>query len=135
MAHGYTGNIEHDTLENDDFRRVLYTAHNQQLVLMSLKPMEEIGMEVHNENDQFIRCEAGVGVAIMNGVEHAIKDGYVVVIPAGTMHNIINTSPVESMKLYTLYSPPHHKDGTVHHTKADAEADEAEHFEGHTTEE
>ena len=134
MQHGYVGNIESESLNNDDFRQVLYTAHNQQLVVMSLKPNEDIGMEVHKDNDQFIRCEAGVGKAVLNGEEHDIKDGFVVVIPAGTMHNIINTSPTEPMKLYTLYSPPHHKDGTVHATKADAAADEAEHFDGTTTE-
>ena len=131
--HGYVGNIELESLENDDFRQVLYTAHNQQLVVMSLKPNEDIGEEVHDV-DQFLRCEAGTGTAVLNGEEHTIKDGFVIVVPAGVRHNIINTSATEPMKLYTLYSPPNHKDGTVHHTKADAEADEGEHFEGSTTE-
>lgn len=131
--HGYVGNIEHDSLENDDFRRVLYTAKNQQLVLMSLKPLEDIGEEVHDDVDQFFRCEKGEGKAILDGVEHALKDGCVVVIPAGTKHNIINTSPTEPMRLYTLYSPPQHEDQTVHKTKAEAEA-AGEHFSGKTTE-
>lgn len=131
--HGYVGNIEHDSLENDDFRRVLYTAKNQQLVLMSLKPLEDIGEEVHDDVDQFFRCEKGEGKAILDGVEHALKDGFVVVIPAGTKHNIINTSPTEPMRLYTLYSPPQHEDQTVHQTKAEAEA-AGEHFSGKTTE-
>jgi mannose-6-phosphate isomerase-like protein (cupin superfamily) len=130
--HGYIGNIELDSLENDDFRRVLYTAKNQQLVLMSLKPLEDIGEEVHTL-DQFFRCEKGSGTAILNGEVHEIKDGYVVVVPAGVRHNLINTSPTEPMKLYTLYSPPNHEDKTVHHTKAEAEATE-EHFSGKTTE-
>lgn len=133
MAQGYVVNIELESLDNDHFRRVLYTAKNLQLVLMSLKPTEEIGEEVHDGIDQFIRCEAGAGTAILNGEEFALKDGYVVVIPAGTRHNVINTSPTEPLKLYTLYSPPEHKDGTVHETKADAEANE-EHFDGETTE-
>lgn len=130
--HGYIGNIEHDSLENEDFRRVLYTAKNQQLVLMSLKPLEDIGEEVHTL-DQFFRCEKGEGKAVLNGEEHEIRDGYVVVVPAGALHNIINTSATEPLKLYTLYSPPNHADGTVHHTKAEAEAAD-EHFSGKTTE-
>jgi mannose-6-phosphate isomerase-like protein (cupin superfamily) len=133
MNHGYVGNIETQTLDNDDFRRVVYTAHNQQLVLMSIRPMEDIGEEVHTL-DQFFRCEKGEGKVIMNGEEHEIKDGFVVVVPAGVTHNLINTSATEPLKLYTLYSPPNHKDGTVHHTKAEAEADESEHFDGKTTE-
>lgn len=131
--HGYVGNIEQDSLQNEDFRRVLYTAKNQQLVLMSLKPLEDIGEETHNDLDQFFRCEKGEGKAVLDGVEHALKDGYVVVIPAGTKHNIINTSPTDPMCLYTLYSPPQHEDKTVHHTKAEAEA-AGEHFSGKTTE-
>jgi mannose-6-phosphate isomerase-like protein (cupin superfamily) len=129
---GYIENIEKVTLENQLFRKVLYTAHNSQLVLMSLKPGEEIGKEIHNL-DQFIRCEAGEGKAILDGVEHALSDGYAIVVPSGAEHNIVNTSATESMKLYTVYSPPNHKDGTVHATKADAEAQE-EHFDGATTE-
>ena len=131
--HGYVGNIEHDTLENNDFRRVVYTAKNQQLVLMSLKPLEDIGEEVHDDVDQFFRCEKGEGKAILDGVEHTLKDGFVVVIPAGTKHNIINTSSTEPLRLYTLYSPPQHEDKTVHVTKAEAEA-AGEHFSGKTTE-
>ncbi len=126
---GYTANIEKLALENTDFRRVLYTAANCQLVVMSLLPGEEIGAEVH-QLDQFIRCEAGEGKAVLDGVEHPVADGTAVVVPAGAMHNIVNTSPDRSMKLYTLYTPPNHKDGTVHPTKADAEADEGEHFDG-----
>ena len=130
---GYITNIEKLSLENEDFREVLYTAKNSQLVVMSLKPNEDIGEEVH-QLDQFIRCEAGTGKAILDDVEHEISDGFVVVVPAGTKHNIINTSSEKELKLYTLYSPPNHKDGTIHATKADAEADESEHFEGKTTE-
>ena len=129
---GYVTNIEHDTLENQDFRRVLYTAKNTQLVLMSLRPNEEIGEEIH-ELDQFIRIEAGQGTAILDGVAHRLADGSAVVIPAGTKHNVINVSDSEDLKLYTLYSPPEHRDGTIHHTKSDALAHE-EHFDGKTTE-
>lgn len=130
---GYVTNIEKVSLENDYFRKVLYTAKNSQLVVMSLKPGEDIGEEVH-QLDQFIRCEAGEGKAILDGVEHAIGNGSVVVVPAGTRHNIINTSEEKPMKLYTVYSPPNHRDQVVHETKAQAEADEAEHFDGKTTE-
>src|SRR3990167_5959801 len=129
---GYIVNIEKLSLENENFRKVLYTAKNSQLVLMSLKPGEEIGEEVH-QLDQFIRCEAGVGKAILNGVEHEISDGFAVVVPAGASHNIINTSTDKSLKLYTLYSPPNHKDGVIQKTKEEAEANE-EHFDGKTTE-
>ncbi len=129
---GYVTNIEQQTLENEYFRQVLYTAKNCQLVLMSLPPGEDIGEEVH-QLDQFIRCESGTGKTILDGVEHEYTDGSVVLIPAGTRHNIINTSADKPMKLYTLYAPPNHKDGTVHKTKADAEKDE-EHFDGVTTE-
>jgi mannose-6-phosphate isomerase-like protein (cupin superfamily) len=129
---GYVTDIEKDTLENSDFRRVLYTAKNTQLVLMSLQPKEEIGEETHSL-DQFIRVEAGDGSAILDGVKHKISDGTAVVIPAGTKHNVVNESNTEELKLYTLYSPPEHRDGTVHKTKADALAHE-EHFDGKTTE-
>jgi mannose-6-phosphate isomerase-like protein (cupin superfamily) len=129
---GYVANIENDTLENKDFRRVLYTAKNTQLVLMSLRPKEEIGLETHTL-DQFIRVEAGQGVAILDGVTHRLSDGSAVVIPAGTEHNVINDSNTEDMKLYTLYSPPEHRDGTVHRTKNDALSHE-EHFDGKTSE-
>lgn len=130
---GYVENIEKVSLENENFRKVLYTAKNSQLVVMSLKPREEIGEEVHHL-DQFIRCEAGEGKAILDGVEHNLSDGFVVLVPAETSHNIINTSAEKSLKLYTLYSPPNHRDGVLHRTKEEAEADEKEHFEGKTTE-
>lgn len=129
---GYIGNIEQATLANEYFRKVLYTDKKAQLVVMSLQPGEEIGMEVHKIEDQFIRVEKGSGKAIVSGTESMLEDGVAVVIPAGTEHNIINTSAAP-MKLYTLYSPPHHKDGTIHKTKAEAEASE-EHFDGETTE-
>lgn len=130
---GYITNIEKDSLENENFRKVLYTARNSQLVLMSLRPGEEIGEEVH-QLDQFIRCESGEAKAILDGVENTLTDGFIVLVPAGTRHNIINTSKDKPLKLYTLYAPPNHKDGTLHATKADAEADEKEHFDGKTTE-
>ena len=129
---GYVTNIENDTLENDDFRRVLYTAKHSQLVLMSLRANEEIGEETH-ELDQFIRVEAGQGLAVLDGVAHRLSDGSAVVIPAGTKHNVINVSDMEELKLYTIYSPPEHRDGTVHKTKGDAIQHE-EHFDGKTTE-
>jgi mannose-6-phosphate isomerase-like protein (cupin superfamily) len=129
---GYATDIEEATLKNTDFRRVLYTGKNSQLVLMSLRPKEEIGEETHSL-DQFIRIEAGDGVAILDGVKHQLSDGTAVVIPAGTKHNVINNSATEELKLYTLYSPPEHKDGTVHKTKSDALAHE-EHFDGKTSE-
>ncbi len=130
---GYITNIEKLSLENKYFRQVLYTALNSQLVVMSLKPNEDIGEEIH-QLDQFIRCEKGQGKAILDGVSNEIDDGFVVVVPAGTKHNIVNTSATETLQLYTLYSPPNHKDGTVHKTKAEAGADEKEHFDGVTTE-
>lgn len=130
---GYVANIERDTLENDNFRKVLYTAPSMQLVLMSIAPSEDIGEEVHDTEDQFIRCEEGVGKAVLDGVEHDISDGYAVVIPAGTRHNIVNTSQDEVLRLYTLYAPPHHKDGVVHQTKQIAEENE-EHYDGVTSE-
>ncbi len=125
---GYIINIEQETINNDNFRKVLFTAKNSQLVVMSLKPLEDIGEEIH-QLDQFIRCEAGRGKAILDGVEHEISDGFAVVVPAGAKHNIINTSADESLKLYTLYAPPNHRDGVIHKTKAEAEANE-EHFDG-----
>lgn len=128
---GFVINIEKASLENEYFRQVLFTDKNTQLVVMSLKPKEDIGEEVH-QLDQFIRCEAGEGKTILDGVEHAIGDGYAIVIPAGTKHNIINTSSDKPMKLYTLYAPPNHRDGVVHKTKAEAEADE-ESFDGKIT--
>lgn len=128
--HGYVTNIEQATRDNDDYRRVLYTAKHSQLVLMSIAPGDEIGMETH-ELDQFIRIEAGAGKTILDGVEHAIADGSAVVVPAGTKHNFVNTSPTEPMKLYTIYSPPEHESTTVQATKAD---EVEEHFDGKTTE-
>ena len=116
---GYVTNIEKDTLENKDYRRVLYTGRNMQLVLMTLQPGEEIGLETHDEHDQFIRVEAGTGTAMLNGKKHDLSDGVAVVIPAGVEHNVINTSKKEPLRLYTLYGPPEHPDGTVHHTKRD----------------
>jgi len=129
---GYVTNIEKLTLANENFREVLYTAKHSQLVVMSLLPGEDIGMEVH-QLDQFIRCEAGEGKAILDDVEHIISDGFVVVVPAGTKHNIINTAADKPLKLYTLYSPPNHRADVVHQTKAQAEAD-TEHFDGKTSE-
>jgi mannose-6-phosphate isomerase-like protein (cupin superfamily) len=129
---GYVINIEKATAKNTDFRRVLYTAKNTQLVLMSLRPGEEIGVETHTL-DQFIRIEAGNGLAILDGVEHQLSDGIAVVIPAGTRHNVVNNSDMNELKLYTLYSPPEHRDGTIHPTRADALSYE-EHFDGRTTE-
>lgn len=116
---GYVTNIEEDTLQNEDYRRVLFTGKNTQLVLMTVQPGDEIGLETHEEHDQFIRVEAGSGVVLLNDEKHQLSDGIAVVIPAGTKHNVINTSKTEPLRLYTLYSPPEHKDGTVHHTKAD----------------
>lgn len=129
---GYTINIEEAALKNTNFRQVLYTAKHSQLVLMSLKPGEEIGEEVHTL-DQFIRIEKGVGMAVLDGVEHDLADNFAVVIPAGTKHNIINISETEDMKLYTIYSPPEHLDKVVRATKEEAEIKE-EHFDGKTTE-
>ncbi len=130
---GFSADIEKSTLNNDKYRKVLYTGKHCQLVLMSLNPKEEIGMEVHEENDQFFRFEQGEGKCIIDGREYALKDGSAVIVPAGARHNIINTSATESLKLYTIYSPPHHKDGIVRSTKAEAESNEAE-FDGVTTE-
>ena len=130
---GYITNIEEDSIKNENFRKVLYTSKNSQLVLMSLNPKEDIGEEIHHL-DQFIRCEAGQGLAILDGVEHEIKDGFAIVVPAGAKHNIINTSEDTPLKLYTVYSPANHRHDIIHKTKADAPADEGEHFDGVTTE-
>jgi mannose-6-phosphate isomerase-like protein (cupin superfamily) len=119
---GYVTNIERDTLENEDYRRVLFTGENTQLVLMTLKPGEEIGLETHGGHDQFIRVEAGTGYVELDGERHELADGSAVVIPSGAKHNVVNTSKGESLRLYTLYSPPEHPDGTVQHTKADERA-------------
>jgi mannose-6-phosphate isomerase-like protein (cupin superfamily) len=123
----YLTNIEKATLDNVKFRRVLFTGPHTQLVVMALKPGEDIGLETHDDVDQFIRVEAGHGTALLDGKEHVLEDGSAVVIPAGTKHNIINSSRTEPLKLYTIYSPPEHPDGTMHDTKADAEAYEREH--------
>jgi mannose-6-phosphate isomerase-like protein (cupin superfamily) len=125
---GFVDNIEDLTLSNDNFRKVIYTGQHAQLVLMSLLPSEEIGMEVHPTTDQFLRIEKGEGKVVMNGEEHLVKDGSAIIVPAGTEHNVINTSSENSMKLYTVYSPSHHKDGTVHKTKKEAEADTEDHL-------
>jgi mannose-6-phosphate isomerase-like protein (cupin superfamily) len=130
---GFHSNIEKSTLDNSDYRRVLYTGKHSQLVLMCLKPKEEIGMEVHPDNDQFFRFEKGQGKCIIDGNEYPVKDGSAIIVPAGANHNIINTSAKESLKLYTIYSPAHHKNGIVRATKEEAEAHEAE-FDGATSE-
>jgi mannose-6-phosphate isomerase-like protein (cupin superfamily) len=129
--HGYVQNIEKAALENTDFRRVVYTSTNSQIVLMSIKAGEEIGAETH-DLDQFFRVEAGEGKVILDGIEHEVSDGFAILIPEGTLHNVINTGD-EDLKLYSIYTPPQHEDGTVHHTKAEADAAE-EHFDGETTE-
>ena len=130
---GFNANIEKDTLENKNFRKVLYTGKHSQLVLMSLKPKEEIGMEVHEDNDQFFRFEGGQGKCIIDGTEYVVSNGSAVIVPAGAKHNVINTSGSEDLKLYTIYSPAHHKDGIVRATKEEAEANGPE-FDGVTTE-
>lgn len=130
---GFVRNIEEETLGNDNFRKVLYTAKHSQLVLMSLKPGEEIGMEIHADNDQFFRFEKGQGKCIIDGNEYEVKDGTAVVVPAGAEHNVINVSDAEELKLYTIYSPAHHKDGIMRKTKEEAESQEAD-FDGTTTE-
>lgn len=130
---GYKANIEKETLKNKNFRKVLYTSAYSQLVLMSLKPKEEIGAEVHAENDQFLRFEGGSGRVVIDDSKYTVKDGDAVVIPAGARHNVINTSATEDLKLYTIYSPPHHKDQIVRKTKEEAEANDEE-FDGTMTE-
>jgi mannose-6-phosphate isomerase-like protein (cupin superfamily) len=130
---GFKSNIEKDTLSNSDFRRVLYTGKNSQLVLMNLRPGEEIGEEVHKTIDQFLRFEKGEGIVSIDGIKRNVTDGDAVVIPAGARHNVTNTSKTTELKLYTIYSPPEHQDGTVRKTKADALA-KPEEFDGKTTE-
>jgi mannose-6-phosphate isomerase-like protein (cupin superfamily) len=130
---GFFGDIEKETLENSNFRKVLYTGKHSQLVLMSLLPKEEIGMEVHLENDQFFRFEKGEGQCVIDGNVYELRDGAVIVVPAAAKHNIINTSETEDLKMYTIYSPAHHQDGIVRATKQEAEADSPE-FDGKTTE-
>jgi mannose-6-phosphate isomerase-like protein (cupin superfamily) len=128
---GFVQDIERLAVSNDEFRRVLYTARHCQLVLMSIPPGGEIGAEVHTL-DQFFRVEAGSGEAVLDGVRTALRAGFAIVVPAGATHKIVNTGP-SPLKLYTLYAPPNHRDGVVHHTRADAEADD-EHFDGKTSE-
>jgi mannose-6-phosphate isomerase-like protein (cupin superfamily) len=130
---GYCGRIEDLTLKNTNFRQVLYTGKHSQLVLMCLKPSEEIGMEVHPDNDQFFRFEAGQGKVVIDGNEYLVGDGEAVVVPAGAQHNVVNISADKELKLYTIYSPAHHQDGIVRATKAEAEANEAE-FDGKISE-
>lgn len=129
---GFVADIEQLTEDNTDFRRVLYTGHHLQLVLMALKPGEEIGEEVHDDRDQFFRIEDGEGEVWIDGVRSPVKDDDAIIVPAGARHNVVNTG-AEPLKFYTLYGPPEHRDGVVHATKADAEANE-EHFDGKTTE-
>jgi mannose-6-phosphate isomerase-like protein (cupin superfamily) len=130
---GFAIDVESATKKNTFFRKVLYTGKHAQLVLMRLKPSEEIGSERHNHIDQFFRFEKGKGIVIINGKKHPVRDGSAVIVPAGALHNVINTSKTNDLHLYTLYSPPEHKDKPVRKTKADAEEKE-EHFDGKTTE-
>lgn len=130
---GFVISLESETKKNGDFRRVLYTGKHSQLVLMSLKPGEEIGMETHSDVDQFFRFDDGEGKVIIDGVEHPVKNGTGVVVPAGAKHNVVNTSKQKELKLYTIYSPPEHQDKVVRHTKTEALAKE-EYFDGKTTE-
>ena len=130
---GYDVALESETLENSDFRRVLYTGKHSQLVLMSLAPGEEIGMEVHSHLDQFFRFEKGEGKVYIDKEIYSVKDGSGVIVPAGAEHNVVNTSKTEALKLYTIYSPPEHIDRTVRKTKADAVA-MPEEYDGKPTE-
>jgi mannose-6-phosphate isomerase-like protein (cupin superfamily) len=123
---GYSIDIEKRTIGNDWFREVLYTGPNLQLVVMTLQVGEDIGDEIHADHDQFIRVESGTGEAILDGERHRLADGVAVVIPAGTRHNVVNTSETESLRLYTLHAPPEHPDGTLHRTKREAAEDERE---------
>lgn len=132
MKKGFHQNIEKETKDNSDFRRVLYTGAHMQLVLMSLAPGQEIGVEVHEENDQFFRFEAGQGAVVVNETRYEVADGDTVIVPAGTQHNVVNTGETD-LKLYTIYAPPHHKDGIVRATREDAILNEAD-FDGMTTE-
>ena len=130
---GYIQNIEKETLENTNFRKILYTGRYSQLVVMHLHPGEDIGEEVHGL-DQFLRIEEGDGVAILDGVETEVHDDFAIIVPAGTRHNVKNTSADRAMQIYTIYSPPEHREGTVHPTKTDAMNDAHDHFDGKTTE-
>ncbi len=133
MKKGYCANIEKETIENKNFRKVLYTGEHSQLVLMSLLPKEEIGMEVHRDNDQFFRFEKGNGRVVINDNEYEVTDGSAIIVPSGANHNVINISETEDLKLYTIYSPAHHQDGVVRLTRAEAEANGPE-YDGKTTE-
>ena len=133
MKKGFKQNIEKSTLENDNFRKVLYTGEHSQLVLMSLPPNGEIGMEIHEENDQFFRFEGGEGKVFINETVYEVRDGDAVIVPAGAEHNVVNASEAEALKFYTIYSPAHHQDGIVRATKEEADSNEAE-FDGRTTE-
>ncbi len=131
---GYVDNIEEATTSNEDFRRVLYTGKNLQLVLMTLQPGEEIGEEVHDDRDQFFRIEDGRGTIYIDGAANQVEDDFAVIVPAGARHNVVNSGD-EPLKLYTLYGPPEHKDGVVHKDKAQADRDhENDHWDGETTE-
>lgn len=130
---GYKANIEKETKKNENFRKVLYTSKFSQLVLMTLKPKEEIGSEVHKDNDQFFRVESGRGKSIIDGNVYKLKDGDAVVVPAGARHNIINTDSRKKLKVYTIYSPPHHKDGIIRKTKKSSE-ENPEKYDGKPTE-
>jgi len=130
---GYVSNIEENTRKNSDFRRVLYTGKFSELVLMKLRPLEEIGAEVHDTVDQFFRFEEGEGEVIIDGVKHKVKDGSAVIVPSGARHNVVNTSTKLDLKLYTIYSPPEHQDKVVRHTKVDALA-KPEEYDGKPTE-
>lgn len=130
---GFHSNIEHDTESNENFRKVLYTTSQMQLVLMTLKGGEEIGAEVHPDNDQFFRFESGNGKVTIDGNEYAVTDGSAIIIPRGAKHNVMNMSATEELKMYTIYAPPHHKDGIIRTTKKEAEENEAD-FDGVTTE-
>jgi len=130
---GFNTILEKEALKNTDFRRVLYTGKHSQLVLMCLRPGEEIGEEVHPHIDQFFRFEKGEGLVVIDGVKHSVKDGSGAIVPSGARHNVINTSKTADLKLYTIYSPPEHIDKTVRHTKADAEA-KPEEYDGKPTE-
>ena len=125
---GFIGNIEELTISNNNFRQVLFTGQHAQLVIMSLKPNEDIGVETHEIVDQFFRIEKGEGEVTINGKVSAVKDGDAFVVPAGVKHNLVNSSSENALKLYTIYSPPHHKDGVVHKTKSIAEADKTDHI-------
>ncbi len=133
MKKGFAVNLEEETRKNTDFRRVLYTGKYSQLVLMCLKPKEEIGMETHDNVDQFFRFEEGEGVVVIDGVKHKVKDGSGVIVPCGAEHNVVNTSGLKPLRLYTIYSPPEHLDKTIRHTRQEA-LGRPEEYDGKPTE-